>query len=345
MYLITFSMCISILSIFVISFQMKMSRERLMLLNQYSSPKRVFEIPYEPPRSAWKNLTSRETIYIAIQDSVYEPSDLMCTLKKSWISDVETLPFVDGVEYYSISSYEDSSCRMKTITFDDPPSRFPITRSPSCYLLYSTLQMFLKRSESNWLLVVSDSAYVHPQNLVKFMEELSKVGYYNLAFAKGQCVELRDYFQIFSPASGALFSRNAVKKILERPRKMELSCEIEIPAFEAVAHQLDDMSVFAIHNHEPRFLGQAFTQKSDYNVLETGILTNVKQCEQFYDSPRVCFTRSNKFKDLIVWAGSGDRIDRLEFLEKAKKWIDDAPDNLGFMYNSYFTDLCQFKSI
>ena len=102
---------------------------------------------------------------------------------------------------------------------------------------------------------------------------------------------------------------------------------------------------FAIHNHEPRFLGQAFTQKSDYNVLETGILTNVKQCEQFYDSPRVCFTRSNKFKDLIVWAGSGDRIDRLEFLEKAKKWIDDAPDNLGFMYNSYFTDLCQFKSI
>ena len=336
-------MCISILSIFVISFQMKVSREKVFLLNQYSSPKRIFEIPYDPPRSAQKNLTNRQTLYIAILDSVYEPSDLMCTLKNSWVSDVEKLPFIDGVEYYSISSYEDTNCSMKTITFDDPPERFPITRSPSCYLLYSTLQMFLKRSESNWLLVVSDSAYVHPQNLAKFVDEMSKVGYYHLAFAKGQCVELRDYFQIFSPASGALFSRNAVLKILEKPKKMELSCEIEIPAFEAVAHQLDDMNVFAMHNHEPRFLGQAFTQKTDYAALDTGVFTNIKQCEQFYESPRVCFTRSNHFKDLVVWAGSGDRMDRLQFLEKAKSWIDNAPQNLGFMYNSYLTDLCQFK--
>lgn len=343
MYLVVFSMCVSILSLFVISFQLKVSHEKLLLLNEIHIPKRNFELPYDPPHSAWQNLTDKEKIYIAIIDSVYEPNDLMCALKNSWVAEVENMSFVDGVEMYSASSYEDTNCSMKTITFDDPPERFPINGNPSCYIMYTVLQMFMKRSDANWLLVLSDGAYVNPKTLPAFVEELSKVKYYKLAFAKGQCVELRDYFQIFAPSSGVLFSRSAVKKIIDNPRKLEISCEIEIPAFEAVAHQLDDLNIFAIHNHEPRFLGQPFTQHNDYLALETGVYTGLKECQQFYESPRVCFTRSNKFNDIVVWAGTGGKIDKIQFLEKAKMWMNNAPQNLGFMYNSYQADLCLFK--
>lgn len=276
-------------------------------------------------------------------DSVYEPSELMCVLHKSWVKDVRSLPFVDGVEMYSISSYEDPNCSMKTLTFADPPKNFPIHRSPSCYLLYTMFKMFLERSDANWFMIVSDGAYVNPTLLPEFIETYANHSYYDEPLAKGQCQELRDNFQVFAPNSGVLMTRAAVEGVLKSPRKFEISCQIELPAFDTISHVLDQIDIMPIHNHEFKFLGQPFSKRKYHKWIEAKDFSKAKPCLFGYNSPRICYARSHKLKDVVVWAGAGKKMDKITFLKGAPFWMYNVPDNIGFMYNVYQTEICIFN--
>ncbi|EAX99269.1 hypothetical protein TVAG_112850 [Trichomonas vaginalis G3] len=339
-YLIVFSISISALSLFVLNFQSRLNADKLDLLSDFELPKRIYANPYPPPRKSNHSIPDKDKLYIAVMDSVYEPTELLCTLYDSWIKEVQEMQFVDAVEIYSLSSYSDSNCSLRTITFADPPKQFPINRSPSCYLMYSLFKMFLARSTANWILIVSDGAYVNPKLLPKFISKYANSSYYDSPLAKGQCQELRDNFQIFAPNSGVLLTRSAVKAVFDRPRKFEISCQIELPAYETITHVLDQIDIMPIHNHDFRFLGQPFTKSKYFKWIDSGDYSKVKNCTSGYSSPRICYPRSYKIKDLVVWAGSGKKIDKIKFLLGAKRWLDLAPDNLGFMYNTYETDIC-----
>jgi hypothetical protein len=74
-----------------------------------------------PPRHAAK-LRSESQLYVAVVDTAYSPAPYHCLMKRQWMDDISRLAHVDGVEFYSTTSYEESECQLRAIGVPDAKS-------------------------------------------------------------------------------------------------------------------------------------------------------------------------------------------------------------------------------
>lgn len=314
-------------------------------LNQNASYGKVFNEyvePGPPPKRASQNIPQNQKVYIAIIDSEYRPSNHHCLMRQAWIDDAEKLEFVDGVEIYSNVSFSNSQCQINSISFPPPPSKFHLQHNPSCVIIRNMLRLFLERSDAGWLLYLTDNSFVNVKNLPNLISSMNCNYPLEIPKVSGQCIEMRDYFQIFQKNSGSLISRKAA--ILLTSNKMnktwDVSCEIEIDFSEAIAHALDINSLYAIRNNNQLFLGSPFSNKADYKALLDKSFSHIEACPDHYESSRVCHPTVQPFRNLAVWSGVGEYMDKYEFMKNAKEMIESATNYLSFKYNIYKSDLC-----
>ncbi|OHT09702.1 hypothetical protein TRFO_21325 [Tritrichomonas foetus] len=301
--------------------------------NQYREPDL-------PPRKA-TNGDPNNKIYIAIIDSEYKPSDIQCQLKDAWIKDIDQYNFIDGVEFYSNVSFQNEKCDIQSISFPQPPSRFNMKHNPSCMIMKNMLKIFLERSDAGWLLYVTDSAFVNLKNLQKLIHSLYCNDPINQPRISGHCIEVRDYFQIFVKNSGALISRKTALLLSQTEKIWNISCEIEIDGSEAVAHSLDVNKMYAIRNHNQRFLGHPFTQEKFYDILLNKKFSELEKCPLKYESKRVCSPTTQPINELAVWSSVGDYMNKSFFIQNAKRMLE-VDSSVYFKYNGYQSELCVF---
>lgn len=303
--------------------------------------------PNPPPRIASQQLTNNQKLYIAIIDTEYRPSKHHCAMRQAWINDAEKLDFVDGVELYSNVSFTNEECNISSISFPPPPSKFRLQHNPSCMIIRNMLKMFLERSDAGWLLYLTDNSFVNVKNLQNLIRSMHCNNPSSIPKVTGQCIEMRDYFQIFQKNSGSLISRKAASLLtLDKVNKTwDVSCEIEIDFSEAIAHALDINSLYAIRNDNNLFLGSPFLTKDDYDALLQKSFSKIESCPSSYESKRVCHPTIQLFRNLVVWSGVGEYMNKYDFMVNAKKMFDSAEYYLSFKYNSYKSELCTSESI
>lgn len=298
--------------------------------------------PADPPKKANPKIFNEQKVYISIIDTEYGPSEHQCNLKNSWFDDVYKLDFIDGIEIYSNVSFHNSQCSITSVSFPPPPPKFNLNINPSCIISNNLLHLFLERTEAGWLLILTDSSYVNSKNLKNLIDSLNCPDPMKTPQAGGLCTEIRDYFQVFNKNSGMILSRKTVEMIVSEKtaRTWNVSCEIEIDSSEALAHALDINWIYAIHNDRQEFLGNPFSEMSDYKSLLSGRFSNIPKCPVKYSSPRVCHHTVQSFKNLAVWSAVGKHMNKYDFIKNAKQMIENAPDSLMFKYNSYESELC-----
>jgi hypothetical protein len=261
-------------------------------------------------------------------------------LKAAWIDSALSLDFVDAVELYSTVSYQNPSCSIESLGVPLPSSGFAPMHNPSCHITRSALQMFLDRSDAGWLLLLSDGSYVNTRILSSFADPAVPSSPFETAIVRGQCSEIRDYFQSFAKKSGVLVSRKAAQQLTETEVTWNVACEVEIDGSESLSHAMDINSLFALFNHDRRFLGLPNLNVKDYEALLNNDYAGVQGCSGEYKYERVCHNTVQPMNGLIVWGGEGKDWDRLRFLEHAREMIEGIPDNVHFLYHTYEAELC-----
>lgn len=290
-----------------------------------------------PPRRASKIPPERK-LYIGIMDREYSPSKTQCSLKSAWIDEILQEDIVDGVELYSNVSYTNEECGISTVTFPTKKN-FPMNHDPSCAIMYHMIKMFIERSDAGWFLYVSDGSFVHVKNFISYLKKLPP---YPLKenIIKGHCTELRDYFQYFAENSGGIMSRATALALNQSERQWNVACQSEIKGYEAISHALDIIKMYAISNHQPKFLGHPFKTKEDYDALIEQKFDKIPDCPKFYKSLRVCQENIIRMNRLVVWGGESQFLVKSDFLENAKSIIDQTPNKIHFRYDVYQANLC-----
>jgi hypothetical protein len=162
---------------------------------------------------------------------------------------------------------------------------------------------FLARSNAGWLLFVSDGAFVNASAVFSLISQIGCTSPDTIPKITGQCSEVRDYFQVFAKNSGGLLSRKAAQLLNETAGTWDVACEVEIDGNEALSHALDIHGLYALWNHNQRFLGSPFVLESDYTALLEGDFRTVRKCPQSYGYTRVCFMTFQPLANPVFWAG------------------------------------------
>ena len=310
-----------------------------LVIDADSNPVRVsYRDPPPPPRRATISDTARK-IYIAVIDREYKPSPVQCALKKAWIDRASKLEFVDGVEFYSSASFVNERCGVTTISFPPPDDRFDVSYMPSCMIMRHVIRSFLERSDAGWLLYVTDATYVDPDKLESLIDRRTVVPEIEQRI-RGQCIEVRDYFQVFVEESGAMISRATAARVNLTTKTWDVACSIQISGNEVMGHVLDVHGMSAVHNHDKSFLGQPFPAAQDYTALRTRNFQKLAPCPPSYAHWRVCHPRIHRLSEVVVWGGAGRALSKLDFINSAAGMLRDLPPDVSFMYNTHEAELC-----
>lgn len=313
-----------------------------------------------PMNNAQKNqIPLNQQVYIAIVDTEYKPSPLQCALKKEWIDEISSLPYVDGIEFYSNASYYNPECNVHTVSFPKQSSIYYLTQDSTCNVMKEIMSLFLNRSTAGNLIIVTDATFIVAENFKDYfradnpkmlLSEPSNLRSHKSQWTndpintlqwRGHCTGIRDYFESFVQNSGVLLSRKVASTIVEEST-YSIACKIEIPGFEALSHSMSKHDLYPIFSHEPKFLGYPFKTKEDYNALITANFDSIAECPpDRYESFRVCYGLSYPLNKIIFWGASGNFIDKLTFIQNAKKWLNNLPNDIGFKYDTYTTELCK----
>jgi hypothetical protein len=253
--------------------------------------------------------------------------------------------YVDGVEFYSTSPYEQTECDLRAIAVAAPEFR---TRNPSTHLLFETLRLFLARSSAGWLFLINDAAHVRTDRLDRFFREEMAGDGGRAIFARGSCVERRFYFQMLSITSGILITRSTAERLLAKDEMWNVTMEIGLPAEEALNQILDDIGVRARASKRDDFLGQPFRVPNFRQNLLNKEFSDLQQCQKPSENPEqpgvaaVCSTEITKMNELIVWAGAGrNNTDKEWFLTHAKIMLENLPDKVHFVWDRLYPALCK----
>jgi hypothetical protein len=297
-----------------------------------------------PPHQAASGTAPQSQLYIAVMDTAYGIARYHCRMKRQWMDRISELPFVDGLEFYSLASSKNPNC---TLPLFHVPPRARKSANPSSFLLYQILQLFLARSDADWLFLIGDAAYVNFENLKGYLREwMSHNTMYS--WARGSCVERRYYFQMLSIQSGILITRKTVEELLARGEMWDVTIDTGLPADEALSQVFDDVGVVAKASREDRFLGQPFRNHRFYDSLIQKKFDDLKVCERPDKKPEepgiasVCSGEITQFKSLVSWAGGGKSEAGKEwFLEHAEEMLNGLPDSVNFIWDRLFPELCQ----
>jgi hypothetical protein len=292
----------------------------------------------DPPNSAQDKDLS---FYTIIFDDVYEPKDYHCLMYSQWVDNLRDSEYVDGIEIYSLNGWKHRDCKLSTVTVPPPPTKM---YDPTSWQMFKSLELFLERSESKWLFLVGDAAYIKTDKLLAFMLDIMKE---NKGFvAKGGCIEVRYFFQMLELSSGIIMSRDVVEKMVSLDVHWNVSIRSEMNGEEALGHAMNNVGLFANWLHTHGFVGNEFHNKRDYEILEKGEFSKLSKCyirdELRNPSPGSggnCAKDSQSFNGIISWAGGG-KYHRKEFLENAEAWMSGVDSNVAVIWERTKPVLC-----
>jgi hypothetical protein len=261
-------------------------------------------------------------------------------MKNQWMDHFAEQPSIDGVEFYSVTFYNHTSCELPVVTVRRPAFQ----RNPSSHLLFEIFTMYIKRSFADWLFLIGDAAYIDHKKLFTYFS--SVIGRPR-NFAQGSCVERRFYFQMFSITSGILISRETVEALLGKKEMWNVTFETGLPAEEALSQILDSIGIVVRSRRKDTFLGQRFRNPGfNRNLLEKKF-DKLKHCQRpnadagSSGVAAVCSTEITPFRELIVWAGGGRNESEKEwFLQNAEAMLRDVPESVHFVWDRLFPELC-----
>ena len=292
----------------------------------------------DPPNHANNKANS---FYTLIFDDVYEPKDYHCIMYDQWIDSLIDSELVDGIEIYSLNGWKHPKCKLSTVTVPPPPVKM---YDPTSWQMLKSLEMFLERSQSNWLFLVGDAAYIRVPKFLSFMAETMRNN--RGSVAKGGCVEVRYFFQMLELASGIVLSREAVEKIVALDTHWNVSIRTEMNGEQALGHALNNIRMHVPWLHTNGFVGNAFYSSKDYKILAGGEFSKLNKCfvrDELKNPPPGtsgnCAKDSQKFRDVFSWAGGG-KNNRKEFLENAETWLSAADDSVGVIWERRNPVLC-----
>lgn len=326
----------------------------------YKSKPAEWSNPKLNPPSSSKNVSGK-TLYIAIIDSEYGSHPFQCLMKKQWVDEISEYGFVDKIEYYSRIRWTNSNCNITTIV--TPPPKFKNTLNPTTWILVNTLEMFLQRSNSPYLLLIGDACYLKVNDFVDYFAEFKNQ-------ILGGCIEQRYFFQMLLIESGILISRQTVKKFLSNSvmNTWNVGSEVGITADE-IFSQVGDQAGFYIKNYvENRFVGREFREHSDFDRLKHKKFDDLPPCNipsiYIYNPPGeqgICSSEITKFNRIIIWSASlpadptksvqikssefesESAKNKFDFLKNAEQMIENNPDFLAYYWAQSKPRLCRMK--
>lgn len=300
-------------------------------------------LPLKKSRSA-----NNSKVYVAVIDFDNEPGHHYCQMKKQWMTPLTETDLIDSIEVYSLKYWHNTECDIKTVTVPKP--KFD-TLDYSTWILRSTLALFLERSNSGWLFITGDSVYVKTNEFIEYLKVKMKT-FDGLVTAGmyGGCVEKRYFFQMFTPESGVLISRKAVKKLVANDMNevWDVVMEVGIHYDEALAQLSDQIGIYVQGRAQNVFLGREFRNATEqFKWLENKNFDNLIPCEVPYEYIRnapgelgVCSSHVTRFDSIITWSGAG-YLNKTEFLEKAETFLGNNPSDLGFYWDRTNPTLCR----
>lgn len=296
-----------------------------------------------PPR----HVNDLSSLYIAIFDDAYEEKPYHPIIYEQWISKLSEEPFIDGIEMYSLTKWKCQTCNLSTIVVKNPPK---FMSDPRSWQLHQTLLGFLERSDSGWLFLVGDAAYIHLENFIRFIrhEVLTHYSSDSITF-KGSCIEPRYFFQALQISSGILISRSVVEKITELDEFWHANFEMMMDPDEALSHAFCQLNACADLGIKAGFIGDAFKEKSDFDVLMNGRTADLPACKlpDYLANPPPgiagnCVKFAWKFSEIISWAGGG-KDNKFEFLNNADRMVSSIRSEYGIIWEKTRPRLCRFE--
>lgn len=302
-----------------------------------------------------------------ILDSEFKSDHFQCLAKKQWIDPILQEPYIDGVEIYSRARWFNKECNLSSIVTPKPPNEYLIA-NPSSWVLSNALKMFLERSDSGWLLLIGDSAYIKIDLFKHFFQQfILEKDPLTTSTASGGCIDQRYFFQMLIVESGIIFSRKAVENVFnERSvRTWEITYQIGLNADEALSQIATGNYLFPRSRSNDCFLGREFVSSNDFVILENissmyqkaGSIESESFNEQIKEMlPKcaipdyyyninpgmqgLCSKRITPLNDVFIWSASGANKTKLDFLSNADKLINNLPNSVGYFWNPDKPQLC-----
>ena len=343
-YLINISLFL-ILSFVALTFSQQTTHPILIQDIPFNFSKKIHPNKQNPPAPLHSTSQPSDSLYVMILDQEYEPQDFHCLMDHQWVETLRDQDFVDGVEIYSLNGWKHKDCDLQTVTVQSPPKQM---KDPSSWQIYKSFELFLERSNSDWLFLVGDATYI---NTIKFFNFFNDIKHNNpqFAVARGGCIEQRYFFQLLEISSGIIFSRTAIKKILQLDVHWNTTFSMEMRGEEALGHAINNIGLYVPHQVADGFVGNEFFSPKDYNILMNKNFDTLTKCvirnELHNPNPGQqgnCVKHVQKFQDIFSWAGGG-KTHKKEFLENAEVMIDGIDSKVGVIWEKIKPKLCKIE--
>jgi hypothetical protein len=314
----------------------------------FVEPKRIWRSsPANPPAPIRSQLGGKTSIYVAVIDFDNQPGLHQCRMKSQWMDKFANRDDVEDIEIYSLTSWTNPNCGMRSLSVPLPPKDYV---DSSSWLFVNSLEIALNRSNSGWLFVVRDSVYIRVSEFFRFFEErMSRLNPFESIQLFGGCLERRYFFQMLMPESGLLMSRRFAREVL-RPDIREVwsvAMEAGIHYDEAFAHLSDQLGIYMKSSAIDQMLGRPWRNESQFQFLANKSFDLLPICmipvHYIYNSPGelgLCSIRVTPFNSIIAWAAASETISKVDFLDQAERYLEGNPDNLGFYWDLTKPTLC-----
>jgi hypothetical protein len=315
----------------------------------YNEKRRVWiPSPSNPtplPPSTTMNFNS--TMYVIVLDFESKPVSHHCLYKRQWIDPFLSQTIVENVEIYSLTRWSHRECELHSLAVPRPPTDFV---DLSGWLFVKALEIALNRSQSAWLFVVRDSAYIRVEPFFEFFTARTKDSHPNERFLMfGGCIEKRYFFQMLTVESGIFISRKLAQELLS-PSIMEVWSVVMsagIQYDEALAHLSDQVGIYMKSVAVDQFLGRSWRNASHFQLLANKSFDQLPDCvvprHYIHNAPGelgLCSSRITKMNSVITWSAT-DEMDKTEFLRESEHFLNGNPDNLGFYWDRTKPTLCR----
>lgn len=309
-----------------------------------------------PPRHSTLK-KSEDKLYIMIFDTEFQANKYQCIAKQQWVDPLSTEDFIDGIEFYSHSTYTNWECNISTIVPPQPPEQF-MSPNPSSWVISKALEMYLSRSDSGWVLLIGDAAYIDVEKFKDFFKHFKTMkDPLRKEYASGGCIEERYFFYMLILDSGILLSRKGAERVLETFSKntWEVAYQIGLNGEEALSQIFIHNLISPQGSANDLFLGREFVSSDDLELLSDITVNNMPykintlpQCiiPKMYYSIRpgesnLCSYTVTPLNQIIIWSGSGKYQSKLEFLTKAPKILQNIPPILSYYWSPVKPKLCR----
>ena len=315
-------------------------------------------VPYIEKKPKWKLrnsnplppklslLSTNKQLYVMIIDDEFQSKPHQCKMKNQWINEFLENPRIDGIEFYSLNSWENNECNISSITINELPQQ---TFNPSSFLLIKSFELFLNRSNSEWLFITGDYSYIKTNRFFDYIDKVTN-GYIPSRdrFMLGCCVEQRYFFQMLTINSGILFSRKLIEEYVNsiNDHLWNVSFDVGINADEILAQISDKIGINIPSKQTHEFLGRTWRDINHFDLLLSKSFSNLPKCNIPYEYLRpppgelgLCAAQIYPLNELSVWSALSMK-GKDYFLENAELMLENIPSNVSYYWDRLYPTLC-----